>query len=81
MAVCVCDADGRQSEPERRFLLELRMMLQLDPDQTAAFESEAEALIDLTEAAAPAALMGGLPLASGPMTVPQSRPPEAELDL
>jgi tellurite resistance protein len=29
MAVCVCDADGRQTETERRFLDELRSLLGL----------------------------------------------------
>lgn len=80
MAVCVCDADGRQSGPERHFLAELRRLLQLDPDQAAAFESEADAIVSLTDAAAPAAATGGLSVAPGPVMAAKSKAPEAELD-
>jgi uncharacterized protein (DUF697 family)/tellurite resistance protein len=31
MAVCICDADGAQTEPERAFLAGLRQSLKLDP--------------------------------------------------
>ena len=55
MAVCVCDADGRQSEAEQGFLNELKALLKLDAGQTAAFEADADAIVELTEAAAPAA--------------------------
>ena len=55
MAVCVCDADGRQSEAEQRFLSGLKILLKLDTGQTAAFEADADAIVKLTEAAAPAA--------------------------
>ncbi len=55
LAVCICDADGRQQEAERRFLAQLKTLLQLDPAQTAEFEREADAVMELTEAAAPAA--------------------------
>lgn len=80
MAVCVCDADGRQSEPERHFLAELRNLLQLDPDQAAAFESEADAIVVLSEAAAPAAGTGGLPVAPDQVIAVKSIVPDAELD-
>lgn len=80
MAVCVCDSDGRQSEPERHFLAELRKLLQLDPDQAAAFESEADAIVVLSEAAAPAAGTGGLSAAPGPVVAAKPKVPEAELD-
>ena len=43
MAVCVCDADGRQSDAERAFLAELKTHLKLDPAAAAAFEREADA--------------------------------------
>ena len=38
MAVCVCDADGEQSDAERRFLESLRslLVLEADPEATAA---------------------------------------------
>ena len=56
MAVCVCDADGRQSDAERRFLADLKQQLQLDSMQTDAFDKEADAIVDLAEAAVPAAI-------------------------
>ena len=37
MAVCVCDADGAQSQAEQRFLQELRAALALDAPTAAAF--------------------------------------------
>lgn len=80
MAVCVCDADGRQSKPERHFLAELRKRLQLDPEQAAAFESEVDAIVSLTDAAAPAAATGGRSVARNPVTAAKSTVPEAELD-
>jgi uncharacterized protein (DUF697 family)/tellurite resistance protein len=69
MAVCVCDADGRQSEAEQRFLDELKVLLKLDAGQVAAFEREADAIVDLSEAAAP-----------GPVVAAQPNVSEAELD-
>jgi len=55
MAVCVCDADGRQSDAERQFLATLRQQLQLDVAQTAGFEREADAMVAAAETVAPAA--------------------------
>jgi uncharacterized protein (DUF697 family)/tellurite resistance protein len=75
MAVCVCDADGRQSAAEQRFLDELKVMLKLDAEQAAAFEREADAIVDLSEAAAPAAVA-----APGPVVAAQPNVSEAELD-
>jgi uncharacterized protein (DUF697 family)/tellurite resistance protein len=46
MAVCVCDADGAQSDAEQRFLAELKTRLGLDAAQTAMMEREAHALTD-----------------------------------
>lgn len=46
MAVCVCDADGAQSDAERRFLLDLKTRLGLDAARTAVVEREAGALAD-----------------------------------
>jgi uncharacterized protein (DUF697 family)/tellurite resistance protein len=69
MAVCVCDADGRQSKAEQRFLDELKVLLKLDAGQVAAFEREADAIVDLSEAAAP-----------GPVVAAQPNVSEAELD-
>ena len=45
MAVCVCDADGGQSEGERAFLASLRRQLALEGDETAtAAASQADAI-------------------------------------
>lgn len=44
MAVCVCDADGAQTEAERTFLAGLRRELQLDPEAARSFERQADAL-------------------------------------
>ena len=78
MAVCVCDADGRQSPSEQRFLAELKTLLQLDPVQTAAFDSEADTIVELAEAAAPAA--PSLPATPGPVVAAQPNVSAAELD-
>ena len=73
MAVCVCDADGRQSEAEQRFLNELKILLKLDAGQTAAFEAEADAIVDFTEKAAPA--VAAVAAAPGPAESLAARPP------
>lgn len=73
MAVCVCDADGAQSDAERRFLEDARIALALDAPAAAAVNRAAEDL-----AAAPlstASLASTAPLAS-----PTSTVNEAELD-
>lgn len=44
MAVCVCDADGIQSDAERAFLAELGGALGLDPAQARQYAQQAEAL-------------------------------------
>jgi uncharacterized protein (DUF697 family)/tellurite resistance protein len=74
MAVCVCDADGRQSDTERRFLDELKALLKLDAGQVEVFEREADAIVELAEAAAPAAVAGAGVVAAQPNVA------EAELD-
>ena len=94
MAVCVCDADGRQSAAEQRFLAELKGLLKLDAGQAAAFEREADAIVDLGEAAAPAAVAAPGPAESlaamppyesgvphaGAVVAAQPNVSEAELD-
>lgn len=49
MAVCVCDADGRQTEAERRFLTELQVLLGLDAGQAQALSRDADELARLAE--------------------------------
>lgn len=51
MAVCVCNADGRESDPERVFLAGLKDRLGLDADSAQRIESEADAVVELSEAA------------------------------
>jgi uncharacterized protein (DUF697 family)/tellurite resistance protein len=74
MAVCVCDADGQQTDAERSFLTDLRQQLALDPAQTRAFEAQAAALaeVDLPDTA--------LPVPSPAMAALPSTANEAELD-
>jgi uncharacterized protein (DUF697 family)/tellurite resistance protein len=75
MAVCVCDADGRQSDAERAFLAQLKTHLKLDPAAAAAFERQADAVVEAAEKAVPVA--GAV--AAGPV-VAASVAPGAELD-
>jgi uncharacterized protein (DUF697 family)/tellurite resistance protein len=44
MAVCVCDADGVQSEAERTFLADLARRLGLDPASSRDYSERAEAI-------------------------------------
>lgn len=60
MAVCVCDVDGRQTPAEAQFLATLKSALQLGAQQTAAFEHEADALVDVAEKTAPSAVPWGV---------------------
>ena len=57
MAVCVCDADGTQSEAERLFLADARTSLGLDTPAATQFAQQAEAIaaVPLASAAAVAA--------------------------
>ncbi|MDP1904481.1 MAG: DUF533 domain-containing protein [Pseudomonadota bacterium] len=81
MAVCVCDADGRQSEAEQRFLTNLKALLKLEAGQTAAFEAEADAIVELAEVAAPAAVPTAPPTpAPGPVVAAQANVSDAALD-
>ena len=80
MAVCVCDADGRQSEVERRFLDELKVLLKLEGGQVEAFEREIDAIVDLSEVPLPALAAGSAAAASIPVVVAQPDVPQAELD-
>lgn len=75
MAVCVCDADGRQTDAERRFLTGLRTELGLSGEQTAEVEREAAAMAELASAAAPATTA-----AAGPVVASVPNVPGAELD-
>ena len=70
MAVCVCDADGAQSEAERMFLADVRTSLGLDAPAAKQFAKEAEEI-------------AAVPLATGVATVsaaPAATVDNAELD-
>lgn len=54
MAVCVCDADGRQTPAETAFLQDLRQRLGLAADATASFDQEADELAAVAQTASPA---------------------------
>ncbi|MBW7902237.1 MAG: TerB family tellurite resistance protein [Rhodocyclaceae bacterium] len=75
MAVCVCDADGRQTDAERRFLDELRGLLGLAGGEAADLARTPDAL---AEAAATAAAPGAT--AATPPSAAAAAPSEAELD-
>lgn len=64
IAVCVCDADGRQCEAERAFLADLKSRLGLAGDaRTADVERRADALTDLS------------PVTPAASSVPAATPP------
>lgn len=48
-ALCVCEADGRLMEAERRFLDELKHLLALPAIETELIEDEVDLLVDQTE--------------------------------
>lgn len=75
MAVCVCDADGRQSPAETAFLADLKTRLKLDVAQTLAFEREEAAILDAADKATPVAATA---MTAPP--VPQAAPRDAALD-
>lgn len=49
MALCVCEADGRLAEGERRFLQELKTLLDLPAATAGQIEGEVETLVERTE--------------------------------
>ena len=76
MAVCVCDADGTQSEAERMFLADVRSSLGLDAS-AAQFSQQAEEIA----AAVPVAAAGAATRAVAPAAAAAAPSPEsAELD-
>lgn len=84
MAVAVCDADGRHSEVEGRFLDGLRSALRLGGRETDSVLEDADALADLelaaphstaSRAAAPAAATAAAGL--GAAALPPGPPPDA----
>lgn len=80
MSVCVCDADGLQSAAERQFLADLRTFLQLTGGQTDAFDHDAEAIVQLSEAATSPPPLGETAVSSVSVNAAQQTPSDAELD-
>jgi uncharacterized protein (DUF697 family)/tellurite resistance protein len=74
MAVCVCDADGQQTEAERSFLADLRQQLALDPARTRAFDAQAAALAEI------GVLDAALPIPAPAVAAVPASAHEAELD-
>jgi uncharacterized protein (DUF697 family)/tellurite resistance protein len=82
MAVCVCDADGSQSEAERHFLAQLREQLALDVAQQQTVESletQAHAIAAYTDKPIPAAAPVAPATAASP-AINTSTVATAELD-
>lgn len=82
MAVCVCDADGRQTPAERQFLQELQRLLGLDDEQARTLGSQAEAIVDIdtTPSAEPERHSSSPTTAGGPVVAITTKIPEEELD-
>ena len=74
MAVCVCDADGAQSESERMFLMDVRTSLGLDAS-AARFSQQAEEI-----AAVPVAAAAGTAVTAVATPNALNAPDSAELD-
>jgi uncharacterized protein (DUF697 family)/tellurite resistance protein len=80
MAVCVCDADGRQSPAETGFLTDLKRHLQLAEGDTAAFEQAEKALLEAADTAVPV-LARPVPAPASPAAAqPAQAARDAELD-
>ena len=80
MAVCVCDADGTQSEAERRFLAEVALALGLNAGASAQFADQAEALAATPLAPAAAPATPAAPVATAATAVPAAAVNEVELN-
>jgi len=72
MAVGVCDADGRMSTTERAFLDRLKTLMGMPSAESEQIEHEAEQIVELTEAAAPAATAVALTPAAAPAEASES---------
>ncbi len=77
MALGVCEADGSVSETERGFLDGLKARLGLDAPVAERIEGEADAIVELSESAAPATAAAAAP---GPVVAAQPAVSDAELD-
>ena len=84
MAVCVCDADGRQSPAEASFLTHLKRQLGLGEADMAGFEQEEAALVEASSAlvvtAPVVAAVASVSHAPTSERATRSAPEEAEMD-
>jgi uncharacterized protein (DUF697 family)/tellurite resistance protein len=80
MAVCVCESDGRMTDPERLFLNQLKGLLKLDTAVTELVESEIDAIVEISETAAPTAKLATIAAASGPVVAAMPATSAGELD-
>ncbi len=80
MAVCVCEADGRLCDAERRFLNELKVLLKLDSAVTELVEKEIDTLVGEMESAVSPAAVASKAVASGPVVAAVPAVSAAELD-
>ena len=78
MAVCVCEADDRLAEPERRFLAELKTLLGLDTTQAEQIESNINLVLAQAESQVP--MTATTAVVSASKMAPQSATNEPELD-
>ena len=63
MALCVCEADGRLAEGERRFLDELKRLLTLPVGEAEQIEGTVDAFVGQTEFVPPPAVAAAAPAA------------------
>lgn len=81
MAVCVCDADGRQTPAEAAFLSDLKGRLGLGEADTARFEQEEADLVEASSAMAVAAPAATVVSSAAPMSGPvESTLTDAEME-
>jgi uncharacterized protein (DUF697 family)/tellurite resistance protein len=76
MALCVCEADGRLAEAERRFLETLKRQLGLDTVQAELIEGEIDTLVDETEIALQP--IGSTAITQPPTTQPKASEPDLD---
>ena len=81
MAVCVCDADGRQSPAEGSFLADLKARLNLDAGEAQAFEADERALLNATDAAVPVVVPAAPATTSAPVAPAQQVQAALDADL
>ncbi len=74
MALCVCEADGRLADAERRFLNELKRLLAMPATETDLIEGEIGVLVDQTEFVPPQpATTTAIPLTATVSTAEQDK--------